>query len=49
MPILFMAVVALLIFLVLGGMFFAAMEAEHKKRERSEQPDPQINAKAAGR
>ncbi len=49
MPILFMAVVALLIFLVLGGMFFAAMEAEHKKREQGEQPDPQVSAKAAGR
>ncbi len=49
MPILFMAVVALLIFLVLGGMFFAAMEAEHKKRQENLDPESQANAKAAGR
>ena len=47
MPILFMGLTALLIFLVLGGMFFAAMEAEHKKRQENEQPASQ--AKAAGR
>ncbi len=49
MPILFMGVVALLIFLVLGGMFFAAMEAEHKKREQADSQEPQANAKGAGR
>ncbi len=47
MPILFMAVTALVIFLVLGGMFFAAMEAEHKKRQENERPDSRV--KAAGR
>ncbi len=49
MPILFMAVTALLIFLVLGGMFFAAMEAEHKKRQENNDPETQANTKAAGR
>ncbi len=49
MPILFMALVALLIFLVLGGMFFAAMEAEHRKREKSEEDAAKAAGQAVGR
>ncbi len=52
MPILLMALVALAIFLALGVMFFTAMEAEHRKREKANQsvPEPpKANAQAAGR
>lgn len=37
MPILLLGVVSLVIFLVLGAMFFGAMEAEHHKREKIEE------------
>lgn len=49
MPILLMGVVALIIFLVLGGMFFAAMEAEHHKRKDAEKCEDKGSAQIAGR
>ncbi len=49
MPILFMALTALLIFLVLGGMFFAAMEAEHRKREKAGEGEAKSSAQTASR
>ncbi len=52
MPILLMALVALAIFLALGLMFFTAMQAEHRKREQTNQavPEPpKAKAQTAGR
>jgi Na+-transporting methylmalonyl-CoA/oxaloacetate decarboxylase gamma subunit len=50
MPILVMGVTALVIFLVLGAMFFAAMEAEHRKREKIDKQaeTPKTMAHTAG-
>ncbi len=50
MPILLMGLVALAIFLALGLMFFSAMEAEHRKREKESKGEPpKANTQSAGR
>jgi hypothetical protein len=52
MPILLMGLVALAIFLALGLLFFTAMEAEHRKREKANKTEPEppaARAQSAGR
>jgi hypothetical protein len=52
MPILLMGLVALGIFLGLGLLFFTAMEAEHRKREKASKAEPEppkANVQSGGR